>query len=352
MLYNVPPGQPPQQGNPFNDSTHALTSNTTSVPGLQENDIPSDPPPAYTPSANMANGESTLQAGPSSMISMGSPHMPGWTASQQNGIVENVTEVRIGYGHGGEDGGNGPPLPSRRPLTFGQELQASQPPLPLSQASSFQSQDLSPTEHPTPGRPLLHRGHLLVYPKDFWCPKCGNTGYKANDPSNPHEVDWRTYGRPYNSVLAHSYITIISNRSHGVNPSAHASVNFQRPLPCYPSVGSTSPMMPTATGSNPYAQLPPPPAGAKWNLHPGQYRGSSFSHLPPPPRPPMPTQGQQIYVQHSPGPVPPGALEVRPGDPRIGGRLCWRCSGSGRESSFFGFNDGRCQECRGLGRLF
>jgi hypothetical protein len=26
---------------------------------------------------------------------------------------------------------------------------------------------------------------------------------------------------------------------------------------------------------------------------------------------------------------PPGSVVVQPGDPRIGGRLCWKCDGAG-----------------------
>ncbi|OXB36800.1 hypothetical protein J007_03448 [Cryptococcus neoformans] len=359
MSYKPPAGPPPTRStsnNPFADDGTASSSNVNPIPvqGLPEEQIPSDPPPAYTPSANMS-GSTTVASGPSHVDFSGPPPMPDRIANQQTGVGVNVTGVGMGYGRGGghhgwgggsedysgptnTDGLSKPPVPPRNHSST-----SNRPPPPLPPRA--QPQDLTPTEVPTPGRPLLRGGQLLVYPKGHWCPKCQNTGYKSSDPSNPHESDWRKYGKPYNSALAHSYTYMVSNPdpAQGVNAGTAASSNFQRPLPSYSPAGGSS------SGSNSYAHLPPPPG--KWNTYPGQ---NAPPRPPPPPpnwgAPPMP--GQQIFVQRSAGPVPPGALVVRPGDPRIGGQLCWRCSGSGRELSFFGFDDSKCWECRGLGRLF
>lgn len=54
---------------------------------------------------------------------------------------------------------------------------------------------------------------------------------------------------------------------------------------------------------------------------------------------------------------PAPALIVRPGDPRIGGRLCWNCSGSGEvtDEGLFGIlftSTDRCRVCQGAGRTF
>lgn len=49
--------------------------------------------------------------------------------------------------------------------------------------------------------------------------------------------------------------------------------------------------------------------------------------------------------------APAGAPVVRPGDPRIGGHLCWRCGGKGTVS-FFIFDESTCTICGGLGRTF
>ncbi|WWD19097.1 hypothetical protein CI109_103555 [Kwoniella shandongensis] len=360
----APPSGPPPP---------TATGSTASAAAPQPtDDNPFDPPPAYTPSAAVA-GEMSVAAGPSRMDFSGPPPMP-------DRLQHNITGVGVGYGpthHGSQPqqtGGWGssissqstgfsqpnsgfhPPPPPRHPSTYNStppnaktdtpssnyaDAGPSRPPPPPQTNGPI---DLSPTEVPTPGRPLLYKGQLLVYPKGFFCYKCGNTGYKANDPSNPHETDWRKYGKPYNSALSHSF-AISTNPSS--NPSTISSSNFQRPLPTY-----NAPPPQIANGNIP----PPPPSHqGKWNTYPGQMAP------PPPPPPPMMMHpppplhampGQQIFVQATAGPVPPGALVVGPGDPRIGGRLCWRCSGSGREISFFGFDDGRCYECRGLGRLF
>ncbi|WVR00024.1 hypothetical protein IAU59_007166 [Kwoniella sp. CBS 9459] len=384
---------------------------------LSADDIPNDPPPAYTPTAAVAapafasstsantaghgHGETTLEVGPSRMDFSGPPPLP-------ERLESNITGVGTGYGrrpehalgsqptggssnysawgvHPQSTGGSWrPPPPPHHPAassssSSGYSAPSGPPPSgkdgnnPFSDANQYHSnnnqngasagpsrpppppqqhqpQDTSPTEAPTPGRPLLHRGQLLVYPKGHWCHKCGNTGYKANDPSNPHESDWKKYGKPYNSALATSYTT---STNPGTNPSVTSSANFQRPLPSFPHQPQ----------QNLYGHLPPPPpqsgSGPSWGTYPGQ----SVSRSPPPPpqQPYMPYMGhnpmnhpqQQIFVQKTPGPIPPGALVVGPGDPRIGGVPCHRCGGSGREVDFFfGFDEGRCYACRGLGRVF
>ncbi|WVQ74917.1 hypothetical protein IAR50_004525 [Cryptococcus sp. DSM 104548] len=355
--------------NPFHDS-HTTTATSNSAhpsEGLPEDQIPSEPPPAYTPSATAGNGESTVQAGPDRPDFSGPPPMPEWFERQQqqqqqytggSGVGVNVTGVGMGYGHGGHaqsqygssaENGAKPP-PPRHPSTTG----SARPPPPLpSRTPNAQpsSGSAAPTETPTPGRPLLHRGQMLVYPTGFWCRKCNNTGYKANDPSNPHETDWKKFGRVYNSTLAHSYTQSITG--------LHMADNYQKPLPSYAPAGSPAPF---GSSSGQYSHLPPPPSDSKWSTYPGQGQGprQGHSHLPPPPPPQHPQQyqyqhpapGQQIFVQRTAGMAPPGALVVAPGDPRIGGRLCWRCNGSGKEILFFGFDEGRCSSCSGLGRLF
>nr|XP_019044717.1 hypothetical protein I302_06630 [Kwoniella bestiolae CBS 10118]OCF23647.1 hypothetical protein I302_06630 [Kwoniella bestiolae CBS 10118] len=322
--YAPPSGPPPS------------TSTSTTQPAVPNDDDPFDPPPAYTPSAAQSTqGETTLDAGPSRMDFSGPPPMP-------ERLEQNITGVGVGFGrrpthelgsqftgttnsiHTQQTGQFQPPaLPPRNPSTssYGGGFSAPSGPPPgkehIPQDSSngagpsrpsHSTADLSPTEAPTPGRPLLWRGQLLVYPKGFWCHKCNNTGYKANDPSNPHETDWKKYGKPYNSALSTSYLHSTSPES---NPSTSSSANFQRPLPAFPSQPQ----------QNPYGHLPPPPGA--WGTYPGH------GARPPPPPPPQQHMmypqhqqqpGQQIFVQRGPGYVPPGALVVGPGDPRIGGR--------------------------------
>lgn len=47
---------------------------------------------------------------------------------------------------------------------------------------------------------------------------------------------------------------------------------------------------------------------------------------------------------------PPGALVLRPGDPRIGGRLCYKCGGRGLRDSLW-WGEETCYHCRGSGRI-
>jgi hypothetical protein len=144
----------------------------------------------------------------------------------------------------------------------------------------------------------------------------GNTGYKKNDPNNPHDTDWRKYGKPYNSALQASYKSSTGPYANGATQS---SSNFQRPLPDLrpPQSAGPGPGPGPGMGSN----------GGGWNQHPGNHA----------PRPPPPGQGWQPppqqwgpppppppqIIHHNPylgGPRLPGGLVVRPGDPRIGGQ--------------------------------
>lgn len=139
----------------------------------------------------------------------------------------------------------------------------------------------------------------------------GNTGYKNNDPNNPHDTDWRKYGKPYNSALQASYK---SSTDPFANGQTQSSSNFQKPLPDLRPPQGYGHRPGPGQGSN----------GGQWNQHPG-------NHVP---RPPPPGQGWQIQqqqwnhlpphmIQHNPysgGPRLGGGIVVKPGDPRIGGR--------------------------------
>ncbi|RXK41150.1 hypothetical protein M231_01553 [Tremella mesenterica] len=410
MSAYTPPDHPP------------LTSRPTPIQGTQrrndsiDDNIPDEPPPAYTSVANSGMGEQSVQSGPNRPDFSGPPPLPDHLQplylqhtqplypqhtqplypqhtqhlspqhtqplppqhtqpiSHPTGITQHLTGVGEGHHprhHSGwivpnETGGlvpdltgRYPPPPANIPLPPPVSLvegasSSRPPPLPprrqenpvgygKNTGGDEGARDTSPTESPTPGRPLLHKGMLLVYPKGHWCDKCNNTGYKSADPSNPCVNDWKKFGKPYNSALRHSYTT--SPRPDS-NPSTVSAINFQRPLPAFHSPALyTNPPAPVPSSTppipSPYAHLPPPPS--KFQPPPGP-------SMPPPPPPPQ--QQQQIFVQRFPGPVPPGALVVQPGDPRIGGRLCRRCGGEGREYNFIGLDSGRCWDCRGLGRLF
>ncbi|THH03566.1 hypothetical protein EW146_g10398 [Bondarzewia mesenterica] len=86
---------------------------------------------------------------------------------------------------------------------------------------------------------------------------------------------------------------------------------------------------------------------------------SISSGLPMPSTPPTLDTSRPRVVANSlgarllrPGVLPPeGATIVRPGDPRLGGRLCWACEGRGYKH-FLVFQEGVCEVCHGTGRVF
>lgn len=67
--------------------------------------------------------------------------------------------------------------------------------------------------------------------------------------------------------------------------------------------------------------------------------GTTYGRPVPPPKP--------VVTTHP----PPGAQVYPAGDPRLGGRLCWNCSGRGR-MSFFGIDLDDCPTCNGIGRTY
>lgn len=142
-----------------------------------------------------------------------------------------------------------------------------------------------------------------------------NIGYKHNDPSHPCRKCWVKYAKPFSGALAYTPFNSATQ--------AAGSKTFQRPLPVF-----RPPQQQLHQPHNHYG--PPPP--------PQQMRSY------PPPRP-------QIQHISSYAPMPRGAVVYRPGDPRIGGRLCWRCDGNGTVSYML-FDETTCGDCGGCGRVF
>lgn len=193
---------------------------------------------------------------------------------------------------------------------------------------------------------------ILAWDADPY-PTGHNTGYKNFDPSNPCRKCWQKYARPYRGPLTYAPFSPSSN-------SSQAAGNLQRPLPLF-KPPHASPLRPHSTcgypGQNHGLSVPPQPGS------PSGYAPSfppipprpQLQFLPPPGPPPMPfgpfphsAPGSPIYAVPPPFPTP---LIVPPGDPRIGGRLCWRCDGKGRVS-FLLFDSQMCDVCRGSGRVF
>ena len=221
----------------------------------------------------------------------------------------------------------GPP-PPRRPRAASTSSGAGSTAPPAS--------DGRPTTTATPGHPLLRNGKTLIYPENYVCQKCTfhtscptptlclpetqkgqNTGYKNYDPSHPCRKCWDRFSKTFTAVLASSPW---GDQASGSASQSQRGRTFQRPLPTF---------------KPPQAQLQPPTPQPM----PGSYplnRVSSTSSRPMP----MPIIG---------GP-PPGSTVVMPGDPRIGGRLCWRCGGRGT-TPFLIFDETTCDTCGGIGRL-
>ncbi|KAL5633528.1 hypothetical protein ACGC1H_003876 [Rhizoctonia solani] len=189
-----------------------------------------------------------------------------------------------------------------------------------------------PTTTPTPGRALLHNGKVLAYPAQYECNKCHLTGYVAYDPSNPCRECWSLFAQPYEGVL--SFAPWESPESVMTDEQ-----NLQRPLP--------------ATSSHSRPQQRPTPGPSRPLSHPQQ---SSYSRWGPPGSLPpaswSSSSGLRPSATVSYGRPPPGSVVVRPGDPRIGGRVCWKCSGDGWQYKTMGLETKTCSACNGLGRLF
>ncbi|KIJ65403.1 hypothetical protein HYDPIDRAFT_174870 [Hydnomerulius pinastri MD-312] len=194
--------------------------------------------------------------------------------------------------------------------------------------------DGSPTRMPVPGHPLLRDGNLIVYPKDYLCVKCRNTGYKNYDPSHPCRKCWEKYGKPYTGALAYTSWS-----------STSSDPRMQRPLSKFvpPHLAGAGPSSRGAVG---YSSPPP--------QHPQSLHSRSVSQPNFPTHPP--STGPSYYVTNpllsmDRTPPVPHAISVPPGDPRLGGRLCMRCEGSGVRTLLL-FDITGCDVCGGVGRVW
>ncbi|KAJ1577041.1 hypothetical protein NDA12_004908 [Ustilago hordei] len=268
-----------------------------------------------------------------------------------------------------------PPTPSafapppRPPPTASSSSTSSRPP-------ARPNDSYRPTTVPAPGHPLLRKGKLLVYPRNWTgCPKCNDTGYKHGDPNNPHKSCWDKYGKNYTSAM--SYSTGLNNtgtlqkplpllngpNAQGMNPWSGGLSHGHMPGG-YPGAGgggfgpprSPPGPMPSPYGGGGYASpmhapplhVPPPPQrpppspagldaeteGARMSDVPPNYQDASnvaeHERLPSqyvPPAQPPPGHGPQSPPLHSPPPHPPqggyhyGPPPVAAGPPRgfVGG---------------------------------
>ncbi|KAF9012155.1 hypothetical protein BDZ89DRAFT_1119045 [Hymenopellis radicata] len=353
----TPPAAPQPAPSPKPSNSPSHTPIEPDPTGLSE-----ELPPAYTPGPNVYQGESTVEYGPRRPFQSPPPRpqppqqqpqvlhpqptgwstlqTPYYTGDRQPSLLRQITDHIVDQINNGgsssssssynrynapQTGYSGYPGQSVRPQSTGSHLLIPQntgvpPPLPPRPASGYASpsasspesahesgasspaepSDSRPTTRPVPGHPLLNAGRLLVYPAGYECYKCHNIGYKQNDPSHPCRKCWQKYAKPFTGALTYS----------SFEAGAPGRDTLQRPLPV----------------------LPPPQFNRLSPQPPWQQRGPTITPVNGYPR------GQQNSVVYSPG------------DPRIGGRLCWRCDGRGLVSLLF--LEDSCPVCGGIGRLF
>jgi hypothetical protein len=140
------------------------------------------------------------------------------------------------------------------------------------------------------------------------------------DPSKPCRKCWDRHSRNYDGQL-------LSADWEG-NANGTGGTNYQRPI-------SDPPPVPGAYTSAPSAS--PAPAHSRTLSDAGLSRSNRATTSGP--------LSPQYMVA-----TPRGSTVVRPGDPRIGGRRCWRCDGTGVVTMFF-FDQAPCRACGGLGRV-
>ncbi|KAI0290588.1 hypothetical protein BC826DRAFT_1026174 [Russula brevipes] len=357
--------QPPQTAPPSSGVAILPPSRTQSIdellPNLSLDTLPETAPPAYSLSPDVGGGETLVQQGPRRPFqrapqpflefptpaipqqNQGESHRPQPTEPQParfappsgspNRAPERPLSQMSDFPQDSHNVGAttsasavqearqprfapppGAPPPPRRPRAASTSSGAGSTAPPTS--------DGRPTTTPTPGHPLLRNGQTLVYPETYSCSKCQNTGYKSFDPSHPCRKCWDRFGKPFTSILASSPW---GGQGHGSTTQSQRGRSFQRPLPAIKA---------------PQVQQPPP-----------RPRPPPTSTCRPPPGPHAMQNPGSHAVPIPYGTVPPiGSTVVMPGDPRIGGRLCWRCGGRG-VTPFLIFDEMPCETCGGVGRL-
>ncbi|KAH9940795.1 uncharacterized protein BXZ73DRAFT_88515 [Epithele typhae] len=389
---NTPSGSPPEPS--------SAARGNGSQPEPSVNDLLSEElPPAYTSSPNFYEGEATLEVGPRRPFQQPpyapQPHQPpsqfppqSWSIPQQTGPphggyyhpggfapppshasqAQQPTSgplsdfARDFYHAGGNDGGlmgggsaqyqTGNPA-SDPPSDHARYAHPHGPPPPPKDAASSSPtapNDGKPTPTPVPGHPLLRNGKVLVYPPGHECYKCHNTGYKNHDPSHSCSRCWDKYAKPYVGAITYAPWGSDAATSPTASSSAYSSSSLQRPLPNF-----RPPQQSLHQSSSSWSGAPPGAASnlqraattSRANGYPGAGAGAPPRLIPIAGGAFPPRQWGQLQ-----GPAAGGSVAVMsPGDPRMGGRLCWRCGGRGT-TSFLIFDEQTCGICSGVGRTF
>lgn len=148
-----------------------------------------------------------------------------------------------------------------------------------------------------------------------------NTGYKQYDHRRPCKRCWSKYAKSFSGPLAYSYTSSAAS-------SNTQNINLQRPLPQVHDRLNRPPPHPPLN----------PPRPASYNGMHSSPPGGNYG------------RGPTIRTTSGFGQPPPGTAIYQPGDPRIGGDLCWRCHGKGTMNIFIDIIN--CPICGGCGRTF
>lgn len=141
------------------------------------------------------------------------------------------------------------------------------------------------------------------------------------DPSKPCRRCWDRYARSYEGPLVFA--------DWEGNANGTGGTNYQRPISDPPPVLESSALAPSLS---PVHTRTPSEASSLG-------RNRAMTNAPATPL-------SSRYARRAPR----GTTFVPPGDPRIGGRVCWNCDGTG-EITMFIFGQDQCRVCGGVGRI-
>ncbi|KAF6760854.1 hypothetical protein DFP72DRAFT_881582 [Ephemerocybe angulata] len=386
------------------------TTNSEQRPIPRRDAFEDELPPAYTPSADVRHGETTVEYGPSRPfqppVSSHSPtlappqqqHRPSQAAGSSqrlgsflNQLAGQLQELTIrppgSRTESHMTGASSSSYPGRshyappamqRPLSTG----STPPPLPPRQAPGYEQ------EGPSCPAPTSATSDFA---REFYAAGAAIPGEDSQGPTPPPLPAAPVVGKPTTAPTpGHPYLhnnqLLVYPRGYECEKCRNIGYKLPNLKPCkrcWPKYGKpfTGPLVysfgeeTAAAGpsSNFQRPLPPPPPTGRprWNT-PAGYPGAAVaahanaSRVPGPTLLSPPTQNLHPLFsptsRFAPGPAvygvqdlgrrpPPGAVVYGAGDARLGGRRCWRCEGQGTVS-FMLIDREQCPVCGGIGRTF
>ena len=151
------------------------------------------------------------------------------------------------------------------------------------------------------------------------------------DPLQPCRKCWSHYTRHYEGSLA--------NADWEGNVNGTGGTNYQRPISDPPPIPQLSTLAPSPSSAHSR------PSSATGSLRGDQLMTTNANTNAPAVVPIVPRMQHSRRSSRS-----TTTTVVQPGDPRIGGRICWKCNGAG-EVTVFIFDRERCRVCGGVGRV-